>query len=79
MVQIIIFEKTKQRMETLLVQPQNKEQLKAVKAFLKALKVDFTTTKNKAYNKEWEEKMKRSEEDYKAGRVKEIKTEDLWR
>ncbi len=66
-------------METLLVQPENKEQLKAVKAFLKALKVEFTTSNNKGYNKEWEEKMKRSEDDYEAGRVKEMKTDDLWR
>ena len=28
-------------MESILVHPENKEQLKAVKAFLKALKVDF--------------------------------------
>lgn len=65
-------------METLLVQPENQEQMKAIKAFLKVIKVNFKEQKSKPYNKEWEAKMKRSEEDHKAGRTKEIKTDDLW-
>jgi spore coat polysaccharide biosynthesis predicted glycosyltransferase SpsG len=32
-------------METLIVQPKNKEQLTALKAIMKALKVDFKTEK----------------------------------
>jgi len=33
-------------METLIVQPKSKEQLTALKAIMKALKVDFKTEKN---------------------------------
>jgi len=35
-------------METLIVQPKNKEQLAALKAIMKALKVDFKRRKQKS-------------------------------
>lgn len=43
-------------METLLVQPKTKEQLIALKAFLKALKIDFKSEKS-AYDPEFVEKI----------------------
>lgn len=49
-------------METLLVQPENEEQLKTVKAVLKALKVQFTAKKEKIHMPELEAKTKRNEE-----------------
>jgi hypothetical protein len=61
-------------METLIVQPKNKEQLTALKAIMKALKVDFKTEKSadKPYSDEFITKMKRAEEDVKAGRTTKI-------
>ena len=45
---------------------------------MKALKIRFEEEKA-PYNPEFVEKIKRSEEDFKAGRFKAIKTEDLWK
>lgn len=67
-------------METLIVQPKNKEQLTALKAIMKALKVDFKTEKSKKslYNAEFIAKIKRGEEDIKAGRTTKIQPADIW-
>ena len=61
-------------METLIVQPKNKEQLAALKAIMKVLKVDFKTEKStkSPYNAEFIAKMKQSEEDVTAGRTTKI-------
>lgn len=63
-------------METLIVQPQNKEQLTALKAIMKALKVEFTI--EKLFNPEFADKMKRGKEDVKAGRTTKIEPGDIW-
>jgi len=67
-------------METLIVQPKNKEQLAALKAIMKALKVDFKSEKSteKPYSEEFVAKMKQSEEDVKAGRTTKIEPADIW-
>ena len=63
-------------METLIVHPKNKEQLMALKAIMKALKVDFSI--EKLYDPEFIAKMKRGEEDIKAGRTTKINPADIW-
>ena len=67
-------------METLIVQPSSKEQLTALKAIMKALKVDFTTAKESdvPYSAEFIAKMKKGEEDIKAGRTTKIEPADIW-
>jgi len=67
-------------METLIVHPKNKEQLTALKAFMKALKVDFQSSKDieKPYSDEFVAKMKEAEEDVKAGRTIKIEPADIW-
>ncbi len=67
-------------METLIVQPKSKEQLTALKAIMKALKVDFITGKSEdgQYNTEFVAKMKKSEADVKAGRTTKIEPADIW-
>ncbi|RDC55519.1 hypothetical protein DU508_14625 [Pedobacter chinensis] len=65
-------------METLIVHPKNKEQLMALKAFVKALKIDFTTEKS-PYNPEFVAKIKRGEAQIKAGKGVKIAIEDLWK
>lgn len=65
-------------MGILIAHPENKEKLDALKAFMKALKIRFEEEKS-PYDAEFVAKIKRSEEDFKAGRYKSIKTEDLWK
>lgn len=66
-------------METLIVQPKDKEQLAALKAVMKVLKIDYKTEKDsKAYNADFVNKMKQSEEDLKAGRTTQINPADIW-
>ena len=66
-------------MEILLVRPENNEQLKAVKAVLKALSVDFISKEEKKYNPEFVKKIQESRKQAKEGKVTTIKLEDLWK
>ena len=54
-------------METLIVHPENKEQLNGIKAFLKALKISFEKKDAKNYDSEFVEMVKKAENnaDYK--------------
>lgn len=65
-------------METLIVQPKTKEQLVALKAFIKALKIDFKSEKS-PYSPEFVEKILQGREDIKNGKGIKIATEDLWK
>ncbi len=65
-------------METLIAHPKNKEQLTALKAFVKALKIDFTTEKS-PYNPDFVAKIKRGDAQIKAGKGVKIAIEDLWK
>jgi|GEM_PF-188307 len=65
-------------METLIVQPKTKEQLIAIKAFMKALKIDFKSEKS-PYDPEFVKKILQGEEDIKNGKGIKIATEDLWK
>lgn len=61
-------------METVIVQPQNKEQLNAIKAIAKALKISFESQKNH-YNGTFVANIKVAE---KRGNYKIIDTKDVW-
>lgn len=65
-------------METLIAHPANKEQLNALKVFMKALKVDFKVEKS-LYNPEFVKKILESREAVKNGKGVKIAIEDLWR
>ncbi|SEN15690.1 hypothetical protein SAMN05192574_102618 [Mucilaginibacter gossypiicola] len=65
-------------MGILIAHPENKEKSDALKAFMKALKIQFEEEKS-AYDPEFVKKIKRSKEDFEAGRYKAIKTDDLWK
>lgn len=65
-------------METLIAHPANKEQLNAIKAFMKALKVDFKIEKS-PYNSEFVAKIEQSRKEIKEGKGVKIKVEDLWK
>ena len=53
--------------------------MKAVKAILKVLNVDFTSKKEKEYNPEFVKKIQDSRKQAKAGKVSKIDTKNLWK
>jgi len=63
----------------IIAQPSNDEQVNALKAFLKALKIKFEITSEKPYNPEFVAKIQESREQVKRGEYKIINTEDLWK
>jgi hypothetical protein len=65
-------------METLIIQPKTKEQLTALKAFIKAMKIDFRSEKS-PYDPEFVEKILQGREDIKNGKGVKIDTKDLWK
>ncbi len=52
-------------------------QIEAVKAFMKALKIKFEISKDKPYNPEFIEKIKKSEKEIKEGKTILVKKEDF--
>ena len=63
-------------METLIFQPDNQEQLKALKAFAKALKISFKTA-DKPYDPEFVAKIKKGQQDLKDGKGISMTHEEL--
>jgi len=55
-------------METMIMHPKNKEQLSALKAFAKALKIGFEIEKN-PYNPEFVAKINESKKRAKVGKI----------
>jgi hypothetical protein len=62
-------------METLIVHPQNKEQLNALKAFMKALKISFEA--EKPYDPEFVAKIQESRKQVKRGETRVVNIDDL--
>ena len=61
-----------------IAHPDNAEQIKALKAFLKALKIKFEiTTAEKPYDPAFVDKILQGDEDFKAGKGKKITVSDL--
>jgi hypothetical protein len=65
-------------METLIVQPKTKEQLTALKTFIKAMKIDFRPEKN-TYDPEFVDKILQGREDIENGKGIKVAIEDLWK
>ncbi|KQM66400.1 hypothetical protein ASE74_08325 [Pedobacter sp. Leaf216] len=65
-------------METLIVHPENKAQLNAVKQVLKAMKISFEK-REKPYNPEFVEKILDGDRDFKEGKFTKIDLENLWK
>lgn len=67
-------------MEAITIPAKNKEQLDAVEAVLKALKVPFQKSqKESPCNPEFVEKIKKSKKNFSEGKYTTIKVEDLWK
>ncbi|MDB4903428.1 MAG: hypothetical protein JWQ63_2709 [Mucilaginibacter sp.] len=65
-------------METLIVHPENKEQLVALKAFMKALKISFEKAKS-PYDPEFVKMIQQGDEDLKAGKGVKVDIDSLWK
>ncbi|HCN82139.1 MAG TPA: hypothetical protein DIT07_00745 [Sphingobacteriaceae bacterium] len=65
-------------METMIMHPKNKEQLSALKAIAKALKVDFETTAS-PYDPVFVKKILDGREDVKNGKGITVAVKDLWK
>ncbi|OOQ60601.1 DUF2683 family protein [Mucilaginibacter pedocola] len=66
-------------METFIVYPESKEQSAAVKAFLKALKINFEKEEKSPYNQEFVDKIKRGEQAAKEGKGVKVDVDNLWK
>lgn len=63
-------------MQAIITYPEKKEDIQALKAFLKALKIKF---KEETYNPEFVEKINRANNNYKKGEYITIKDEkNIW-
>ena len=65
-------------MGTLIVHPENKEQLSALKAFMKAFNISFEENKQ-PYNAKFVEKMKISKQQAKEGKTVKVGLDDVWK
>ena len=72
-----------QTQSVFIAHPANTEQIKALKAFVKALNIKFEiTTAEKPYDQNFVDKVLQGDEDFKAGKGTKITIEelnDLWK
>lgn len=60
-----------------IVHPANTEQVNALKAFVKALKIKFEITNEKSYNAEFIEKIEKSKKEFKEGKFTPVEKDHL--
>ena len=65
-------------MSTLIVHPENKEQLSALKAFMKTFNIAFEENK-KPHNPQFVEKMKVSKQQLANGETVKVTLDDIWK
>ncbi|GGI22827.1 MULTISPECIES: DUF2683 family protein [Pedobacter] len=65
-------------MGTLIVHPENKEQLSALKAFMKAFNIAFEENKY-PYNADFNNKMKISKQQAKDGKTVKVSLDEIWK
>ncbi len=64
---------------TFIIHPETVEQEKALKAFVKALKMKFEVAKEKAYNPEFVAKIQMSRQQAVEGKTVKIDLDDIWK
>jgi len=67
--------------DVLVVHPKTTEQLKALKAFMKALKIKFEINKSEEspYNPDFVAKMEESIQQVNEGKTVKIELDDIWK
>ena len=66
-------------METIIMHPKSKEQLTALKAIAKVLKVQFETKEASSYNPEFVKKVIQGRKDIQNGKGVKVDVENLWK
>jgi hypothetical protein len=67
-------------MEAIKAYPQDNLQIKALKAFMKALKIKFEVTEQESsYNPEFVEKIQESRQQAMEGKTVKIALDDIWK
>ncbi len=61
----------------IIAHPETTEQLKAIKAFMKALKIKFEISKESPYNPEFVAKIEKSRKDFENGNFTRVEKSDL--
>ena len=60
-----------------IAHPKNMEQINALKAFMKALKIKFEVAEHDNYNPEFVKKIEQSKEQYRKGEFISVEEKDL--
>ncbi len=66
-------------MSTLIVHPDSKEKLSAIKAFMEALKISYEEKGEAQYSPEFVSKVLKGDQDLKEGKGIKIDVEALWK
>ena len=65
-------------MGTLIIHPENKKQLAALKTFMKAFKISFEEDKS-TYDPEFVKMIQQGDEEVKAGKGVKVDIDNLWK
>lgn len=66
-------------METILIRTNSKEQIKVFEQMAKVLKIAFEINKESPYKSEFVAMVKQADEDFKNGKGKSVKLDDIWK
>lgn len=68
-------------METLNIKayPANSQQIDAIKAFMKALKIKYEVTTDSPYNPDFVKKVENSQKQVSEGKTVKIDLDDIWK
>lgn len=61
----------------IIAHPNTNEQIEAVKAFMKALKIKFEVSKESIYNADFVKKIEKSKREFENGEFTRVEKEDL--
>jgi len=65
--------------ETFIAYPKTNEQIVALKALMKALKIEFELSEERLYNPEFVAKIEGSRQQAKEGKTVKIALDDIWK
>ena len=66
-------------METILIRPKSKEQIKVFEEMAKALNLSFEVKEDNPYKPEFVARVKQADKDFKSGKGKKVKLVDIWK
>jgi len=67
------------KQDTIIVHPEDKQQVNIIKAFFKALKIKFEVAQDSPYDPEFVAKIKNSRKQAAEGKTVKIDPDDIWK